>query len=93
MAPGLIDDLDRLVGHLHQHEVDDAGARIEQIISAFDVLVDNPLIGRPAGGDRRELLIGQDARGYVATYRYVAVIDTALVLAIRARREAGYARP
>lgn len=28
----------------------------------------------------------------VALYRYLAVIDTALVLAIRAQREAGYTR-
>ena len=41
--------------------------------------------------DRRELLIGRDTRGYVALYRYLAVIDTALVLAIRAQREGGYA--
>ena len=51
------------------------------------------MIGRPAGDDRRELLIGRDAHGYVALYRFLAVIDTALVLAIRAQREAGYARP
>ena len=42
--------------------------------------------------DRRELLIGRDTRGYVALYRYLSVIDTALVLAIRAQREGGYAR-
>ncbi|HRN60989.1 MAG TPA: type II toxin-antitoxin system RelE/ParE family toxin [Luteimonas sp.] len=93
LAPGVIDDLDRIVGHLHQHEVEDAEARVEQIISALDVLEDNPLIGRPVGGDQRELLIGRDARGYVALYRYLPVIDIALVLAIRAQREGGYARP
>ncbi|HRP35090.1 MAG TPA: type II toxin-antitoxin system RelE/ParE family toxin [Gammaproteobacteria bacterium] len=93
LAPGVIDDLDRIVGHLHQHEVEDAEARVEQIISALDVLEDNPLIGRPVGGDQRELLIGRDARGYVALYRYLPVIDIALVLVIRAQREGGYARP
>lgn len=93
LAPGVIDDLDRIVEHLHQHEADNAAGKIEQIISALDVLMDNPMIGRPAGDDRRELLIGRDARGYVAMYRYLAVIDTALMLAIRAQREAGYARP
>ena len=66
---------------------------LEQIIGALDVLEGNPLIGRPAGDDRRELLIGRDAHGYVALYRYLQVIDTALVLAIRAQREGGYARP
>ena len=93
LASGVIDDLDRIVEHLRQHEAQDADARMEQIVSALDVLKDNPLIGRPAGEERRELLIGRDTRGYVALYRYLPVIDTALVLAIRAQREGGYARP
>lgn len=91
LAPGVIDDLDRIVEHLRQHEAVDAGARMEWIVSALDVLAHNPLIGRPAGDDRRELLIGRGADGYVALYRYLTVIDVALVLAIRAQREAGYA--
>nr|WP_238346227.1 type II toxin-antitoxin system RelE/ParE family toxin [Luteimonas saliphila] len=93
MAPGVLDDFDRIVDHLHQHEVEAADDRVNEIVSALDVLADNPLIGRPAGDDRRELLIGRDAHGYVALYRFLAVIDTALVLAIRAQREGGYARP
>lgn len=93
LAPAVLDDLERIVEHLQQHEVEDAGERVEQIIGALDVLAHNPLIGRPAGDDRRELLIGRDSHGYVALYRYVLVIDTALVLAIRAQREGGYARP
>ena len=92
LVPGVLDDLDRIVAHLQQHEVQAASARISEITSALDVLADNPLIGRPAGDDRRELLIGRDAHGYIALYRYLSVIDTALVLAIRSQREAGYAR-
>lgn len=93
LTPGVLDDFDRIVDHLRQHEVQAADARMAEIVSALDVLADNPLIGRPTGDDRRELLIGRDAHGYVALYRYLSVIDTALVLAIRAQREAGYARP
>ena len=93
LVPGVLEDLDRIVEHLHAHEVEAAEARLNGIISAFDVLKDNPLIGRPADADRRELLIGRDAQGYVALYRYLRVIDTVLILAIRAQREAGYARP
>ena len=93
LAPGVLDDLDRIVGHLQQYEVEAASARVAEIVSALDVLAANPLIGRPAGDDRRELLIGREAQGYVALYRYLSVIDTALVLAVRAQREAGYARP
>ena len=93
LTPGVIDDLDRIVEHLQQHEVDAADARVAAIVSALDVLADNPLIGRPAGDDRRELLIGRGAQGYVALYRYLPVVDIALVLAIRAQREGGYANP
>lgn len=93
LAPDVIDDLDRIVEPLRQHESGTAQARMESITSALDVLRDNPLIGRPAGDDRRELLIGHGADGYLALYRHLPVIDIALVLAIRGQREAGYARP
>lgn len=93
LVPAVFDDLERIIEHLHQHDIEDAPARAEEIISALDVLETNPLIGRPAGDDRRELLIGRDSRGYVALYRYLPVIDSAVVLAIRAQREGGYAHP
>lgn len=86
-----MDDLDRIVEHLRRHEIDDAEARASEIISAFDVLADNPLVGRPAGEDKRELVIGRGSRGYIALYRYLALLDLVLILAIRAQREAGYA--
>ena len=92
LAPDVIEDLDRIVDHLARHEIDDAQARAGEIISAFDVLADNPMIGRPAGDDKRELLIGRGSHGYIALYRYLPLIDIALILAIRAQREAGYAR-
>lgn len=91
LAPGVLDDLERIVDHLHQHDAEAVHARGLQIVSALDVLADNPLIGRPADDDRRELLIGRDAQGYVALYRSLPVIDAVLVLAIRAQRKAGYA--
>ncbi|HRQ64513.1 MAG TPA: type II toxin-antitoxin system RelE/ParE family toxin [Xanthomonadaceae bacterium] len=91
LAPGVIDDLDRILSHLQHHEVEAPEARMAEILSAFDVLADNPLIGRPADDERRELVIGRGSHGYVALYRYLPIIDTALILAIRAQREAGYA--
>ncbi len=54
--------------------------------------MDNPLIGRPARGDLRELVIGRSTRGYVALYRYVVALDTVFVLGVSTRRKAGYAR-
>ena len=86
------DDFDRILSHLAEYDVSDCHARIGEIIQAINVLEHNPLIGRPAGGKLNELIIGRDAHGYVALYRYVAAIDTVFVLAIRSQREAGYSR-
>lgn len=92
IAPEVSDDLDRIFDRLAQHDLDNAAARIRDIIRAFDVLETNPLIGRPAPGNKRELIIGRSSRDYVALYRYVPEIDTVLVLALRSQREAGYRR-
>ena len=92
LAPEVGDDLDRILEHLLAHQATDAPSRIEDIIRAIDVLERNPLIGRPARADLRELVIGRRARGYVALYRYVAELDTVFVLAIRGQKEAGYTR-
>ncbi|TAA44052.1 type II toxin-antitoxin system RelE/ParE family toxin [Pseudoxanthomonas winnipegensis] len=92
LGPGVIEDLERIAAYLRDHESEHAGDRAEDIVSALDVLTGNPLIGRPAHGDSRELVIGRGSRGYLALYRYVDVTDTVVVLALRAQREAGYAR-
>ena len=91
-ATGLVADFDRILEHLTEYEVADNSSRVQDIIAAFDVLERNPLIGRPAAGDNRELVIGRGPRGYVALYRYVPSIDTVLVLAVRSQREAGFSR-
>ena len=98
-APGVTDDFDRIVDHpgsspgqvLQQHDSLDAAARVGQIASAIDALGHNPLIGRPVAGRKRELVIGHDARGYVALYSYIGALDLVFVLAVRNQREAGYA--
>lgn len=90
--PSVYEDLQRVIAHLEQHEADHVPERLRELVSASDVLTDNPQIGRPTRGDLRELVIGRGPRGYVALYRYVAEIDTVFVLAIRAQRERGYAR-
>ncbi|HEY2926389.1 type II toxin-antitoxin system RelE/ParE family toxin [Piscinibacter sp.] len=91
-APEVMDDLDGIFEHLAQYDVEDAPSRIQDIIAAIAVLERNPLIGRPAHAEKRELVIGRRSRGYVALYRYVAEVDTVFVLALRSQREAGYAR-
>lgn len=90
--PGVYKDLQRVESHLEYHEVAHVRARLGEIVSAFDVLTDNPLIGRECSDDTRELVIGRGSQGYVALYQYVAVVDTVFVLAIRAQREGDYSR-
>ncbi|MBI4742521.1 MAG: type II toxin-antitoxin system RelE/ParE family toxin [Betaproteobacteria bacterium] len=90
LAPEVGDDFDRILDHLAQYQVEDPVSRIREIVEAINVLEHNPLIGRPAKIDKRELVIGRRARGYVALYRYVAEVDTVFVLAVRSQREAGF---
>jgi toxin ParE1/3/4 len=90
VAPEVGDDLDRIIDHLAQHDVDDTHLRVEEIIQAIAVLERSPLIGRPAREGKRELVIGRRSHGYVALYRYVAKLDTVFILALRSQREAGY---
>lgn len=90
LAPEIAEDFDRILDHLASHDVENPGQRIREIIAALDILEQNPLIGRPVANDKRELVIGRRAHGYVALYRYVPEMDTVFVLAIRGQREAGY---
>ena len=52
--------------------VEDAPARIGQLLEAIQILAHSPLIGRKVRGGKRELVVGRDARGYVALYRFEA---------------------
>jgi plasmid stabilization system protein ParE len=90
LSPGLAEDFARILDHLDRHEAAQREQRIDGILHAIDVLTDNPLIGRSLAGDLRELVVGHDAHGYVALYRYLGEFDTVLITAIRAQREAGY---
>jgi len=88
----LQEDFDRIVEHWQRHEMADRAVRMEEIIQGISALEYNPLIGRPARNDLRELVMGRGSHGYVALYRYIQEIDTVFVLAIRSQREAGYQR-
>jgi plasmid stabilization system protein ParE len=100
LAPELGEDIERMLHHFKQFEVEDATERIQQILEAIAVLRHNPLIGRPVDIQEgisespesalRELVIGRRARGHVALYRYVPELDIVFVLALRGQREAGY---
>ena len=91
-APEVLDDFDRFLDHIARFDVGSAPERIAEILQAVQILVNNPLMGRPVRGGERELVIGRGSRGYVALYRYVPKIDTVFLLAVRSQREAGYKR-
>lgn len=82
-------DFERILDHLAQYQVENPALRIREIIEAINVLEHNPMIGRPANKNKRELVIGRRSHGYVALYRYIAEIDTVFVLAVRSQKEAG----
>lgn len=92
LAPEVFDDFDRFFAHIAQFDAGSAPQRMGEILEAIQILTHSPLIGRPVKDGKRELVIGRATRGYVALYRYVAVIDTVFVLAIRAQREDGFKR-
>lgn len=92
LAPEVLDDFDRFFDHLQAFEVEDIPERISEILDALQVLTHSPLIGRKVRGGLRELVVGQDARGYVALYRFIPGIDTVFVLAVRSQREDGFKR-
>lgn len=90
LAAELAGDVERIVEHLLAHDAERIDERVAEIFGALAILRDHPLIGRPAARGRRELVIGRDARGYVARYQYQAVEDVVIVLALRSQREAGF---
>jgi plasmid stabilization system protein ParE len=92
LSPAVLDDFDRILGHLDAHGVADLSADIAGIVAAIQILAHSSDIGRPTRGGLRELLIGRGARGYVALYRHVRQAETVFVLAIRSQREDGFKR-
>lgn len=83
-------DLRRIVEHMREHASIDGADRLAGLIAAIDVLIANPLIGRPCGERLRELVIGRGMRGYLALYHYDERRDLVRVLAIRSQKESGY---
>ena len=92
LAPEVLDDFDRFLEHLAQFDVSNIVERIDEIVEALQILTHSPLIGRPAKGGKREVVIGRGSRGYVALCRYIPQMDTVFVLAIRNQKEVGYRR-
>jgi plasmid stabilization system protein ParE len=85
-----LDDLDRLEDFLRESDPASAASTPGLILRALGILQEHPYMGQPADGGLRQLVISRGRTGYVALYRYREDIDSAIVLAIRHQREAGY---
>lgn len=83
-------DFERIVEFLLQSSPDRATHALESNGAAIGILADHPLIGRRVDAHIRELVISRGARGYLALYRFEAVLDVVRILRIRHQREAGY---
>lgn len=90
LAGRIANDLERIRAHLLAHHAEDVEERINEIISALQLLTQHPQIGRRAGPGKRELVIGRWGRGYVALYAYDRLDDVVAVTALRAQREGGF---
>lgn len=82
--------LERLTDFLQEENPVEAARTIVLITEAVQILENHPLIGRPVKQGLRELVISRGKSGYVALYSYEHLQDTALLLAVRHQREAGY---
>lgn len=87
LSPQVRSDFDGIFDLLFERAPDPAASRIQSIVEAIDVLQTSPLIGRPVAHGQRELIISTGASGYLALYRYDALLDTVYVLAVRSQHE------
>lgn len=87
ISPDVREDFDRIFDHLFLYAPQTAAQRIEEIITAIQILETSPMIGRPMPLGQRELVISGVSNGYLALYRYDPLTDIAFVLAVRSQRE------
>jgi plasmid stabilization system protein ParE len=83
-------NLERAFEFLAQHDPDAAAGAAAAIQEAVNVLARHPLLGRPADGGLRELVISYGSTGYVALYRFHPRRNEVRVLALRHQRELDY---
>jgi plasmid stabilization system protein ParE len=83
-------DIERLDDFLWEQQDPLAGDLYAYLIKALRLLERQPGVGRPVGGDLRELIIGRGRSGYLARYQYQPDVQTVTVLRIRHQSESGY---
>ena len=84
-------DIQRLYRFLADKNRNAANSAVQSIRQSMKILAQQPEIGRPAdemGPRFREWLINFGQSGYIAIYHYDGT--TAVILAVRHQREAGY---
>jgi plasmid stabilization system protein ParE len=84
-------DVQRLYRFLAENNANAASRTVKAIRAGVQVLARHPEIGRPADDmapEYREWLIDFGDSGYIALYHYDG--ETALIVAVRHQREAGY---
>jgi len=90
-SPHALRDVQRLHRFLVEKDADAARRAVRAIRQGVKVLAQQPGIGRPAEDmepEFREWLVEFGDSGYVALYHYDG--STAVLLAVRHQREAGY---
>ena len=90
LSQAALDDLLRLEEFLAESDDSMAGALLDFILDALNVLTHQPGIGRPVEGGLRELIISRKRSGYLARYEFDQARDLVLVARIRHQRESGY---
>ena len=86
-APGALVDIERLSEFLLEDDPSAAERTGDILASGLQILKTHPLVGRRAEYGHRELVISRGRSGYVALYKFDAVNDTVVVMAIRHQRE------
>ena len=90
-TPTALRDVQRLYRFLAEKNIDAAKRAVNTIREGVKIIAHQPGIGRPAEDmepDYREWPIEFGGSGYVVLYRYHK--QTAVILAVRHQREAGY---
>ena len=90
-SPGALRNVQRLYRFLASKNPDAAKRAVKAIRNGVKILASHPAIGRPAEEmepEFREWIIDFGDSGYITLYRYDGV--TAIILAVRHQKEAGY---
>lgn len=90
-SPAALRDVERLYHFLAEKNPDAARRAAKAIREGMKILADQPAVGRPVEDldpEFREWFITFGDSGYVSLYRFDG--ETAVVLAVRHQREAGY---